>query len=98
MPNDTDENNDYAKIGYQAVYTLLPLAETDFEAVSNQDQMGSMWLDGVHDGWLMYIQALYEYTGHFNSSITKVFACEIVYQMMGRNFTGMSQTPRIAPL
>ncbi|CAH1158530.1 unnamed protein product [Phyllotreta striolata] len=86
MPNDTNENNELAKTGYKGVYTFLPLPETNFETVQNQSTPGQMWLDGIYDGWLMFIQALNNYTNNFTTN-KNLFGCQLLYDMMGRSYT-----------
>ncbi|KAJ8923609.1 hypothetical protein NQ315_010188, partial [Exocentrus adspersus] len=92
--NDTRENNDLARRGYQSVYTFMPLRETNFDDIDDQTQRGSIFLDGLYDGMMMYVQALNQSlkrdeTGQFLPNQT-LNGCQVAYQMMGRTFVGMS--------
>ncbi|VEN53485.1 unnamed protein product [Callosobruchus maculatus] len=82
-------NNILARKGYNYVYTILPYPETKFEKVANQSVRGSMYLEGLYDGMLMYIQTLTKalkknQTGHYMKQM--ITGCEMVYEMSGRTF------------
>ncbi|VEN53484.1 unnamed protein product [Callosobruchus maculatus] len=84
-------NNILARKGYNYVYTILPYPETKFEKVANQSVRGSMYLEGLYDGMLMYIQTLTKalkknQTGHYMKQM--ITGCEMVYEMSGRTFKG----------
>ncbi|XP_056646356.1 atrial natriuretic peptide receptor 2 isoform X1 [Diorhabda sublineata] len=88
---DTEENNEFARIGYQSVYSFLPLAETDFELVKKTGR-GRIWLDGIYDGMMMYFQALSNYTDNFPLISTdpnvNIVGCKMLDKMMGKPFLG----------
>nr|CAH7740158.1 unnamed protein product [Callosobruchus chinensis] len=88
VENDS-ENNILARKGYNYVYTIMPYPETKFDKVANQSVRGSMYLEGLYDGMLMYIQALTKalkknQTGHYKKQM--ITGCEMVYEMTGRKF------------
>nr|CAH7740157.1 unnamed protein product [Callosobruchus chinensis] len=92
VENDS-ENNILARKGYNYVYTIMPYPETKFDKVANQSVRGSMYLEGLYDGMLMYIQALTKalkknQTGHYKKQM--ITGCEMVYEMTGRKFKGKS--------
>lgn len=85
--NDTKENNDLARKGFESVFTLMPYRETNFTEVANQSQRGSIYLDSLYDGMLVYAQALQQTlleTG-YNKTI---YGSQMFYKMMGKTFEG----------
>ncbi|CAH1965088.1 unnamed protein product [Acanthoscelides obtectus] len=85
------ENNILARKGYEHVYTILPYPETKFDDVSNQTTRGSLYLEGLYDGMLMYIQALTnalekDQAGNYKRQM--IAGCEMVYAMTGKKFKG----------
>lgn len=91
---DTRENNDLARRGYRAVYTFMPLRETNFDEIEEQAQRGSIYLDSLYDSMMMYLQALNrslkeDESGNLLPNQT-LLGCEVAHQMMGRTFLGKS--------
>ncbi|KAG5874578.1 hypothetical protein JTB14_008433 [Gonioctena quinquepunctata] len=88
--NDTHENNELARKGYESTYTFMPLSETKFNSVKNQKIRGSIWLDGMYDGMMMLTQSLDHLL--WNDSISfenKNFpGCKMFHGMMGKSFRG----------
>ncbi|XP_045481556.1 atrial natriuretic peptide receptor 1-like isoform X1 [Harmonia axyridis] len=56
--NDTAESNEIAKSAYRSMFTFNPLLHTDFDLVKNQSNRGSIYIDGLYDGMMLYVQAL----------------------------------------
>ncbi|CAG9816745.1 unnamed protein product [Phaedon cochleariae] len=90
--NDTDENNALARKGYEAIYTIMPHSETNFSMVASQPKRGSMFLDGLYDAMMMYVQALNR-TLNRSGAIGKqdISGCELVHEMMGKSFKGKNE-------
>ncbi|KAL3290062.1 hypothetical protein HHI36_023431 [Cryptolaemus montrouzieri] len=90
--NDTVENNEIAKIGYRSIYTFTPLMHTDFDMVKNQSNRGSIYIDGLYDGMMLYAQAL---NRSFSSKIRQdnlkkegIKGYEIIEHMIGVTYRG----------
>ncbi|XP_072402724.1 atrial natriuretic peptide receptor 1 isoform X1 [Diabrotica undecimpunctata] len=85
--NDTVENNNLAKIGYQNVYSILPMVETDYEAVANTSRIrGSSYLDAIYDGMMMFTQSLNNVSDGYMD--TNISTCQLLYHSMGNTFIG----------
>ncbi|KAK9890315.1 hypothetical protein WA026_010417 [Henosepilachna vigintioctopunctata] len=56
--NDTLENNEIVKAAYKSMFTFTPLVHTDFDWVETQSKRGSIYIDGLYDGMMLYLQAL----------------------------------------
>lgn len=70
----------------------MPYRETNFTNVANQDTKGSLYLESLYDGMLVYAQALQktlQETG-FDPNKT-VRGSQMYYKMMGESFKGMFQ-------
>lgn len=88
MPDDTLENNQLARKAFESVYTMMPYSETDFAKVKNQTKRGSVYLDNIYDGMLLYAQVLNE-TLH-NTENKTVHGSNIYNNLRGKTFKGGS--------
>lgn len=71
------------------MYTILPYRETNFEEVKNQTRKGSLYLDNLYDGMLLYSQVLNQTLNKTDlHSGRSIYSGEMFYEMMGRTFKG----------
>ncbi|KAK9723098.1 Protein tyrosine and serine/threonine kinase [Popillia japonica] len=88
-PDDTDENNARAKKAYGSVFMITPYVEA-FYAAKNEtlsDLRGSILLEGIYDGLMLYAHALSDILSERNES-SLVKGIEIINNVLGTNIQG----------
>lgn len=89
--NDTFEENEIAKIAYRSMFTFTPLMHTDFDMVKNQSNRGSIYIDGLYDGMMLYSQALnrsLSYKMQYGEMAEGIKGYEIFENMIGVSYSG----------
>ncbi|GJQ69918.1 hypothetical protein Trydic_g13325 [Trypoxylus dichotomus] len=88
-PDDTDENNERARKAYRSVFTITPHIEAYY--ASNNETLngtrGALLLEGIHDGLLLYANALNNIISATNES-TLIKGIEIINNVWGANIQG----------
>lgn len=87
---DDMENNERAKKAYGSVFTITPYVEA-YYAESNTtvyDGRGSVLLEGIYDGLLLYAHALNNIISETNESSSFIKGIEIINNVMGTNIEG----------
>lgn len=73
----------------------MPLRETNFDEIEQQTQRGSIYIDSLYDGMMMYIQALNQSLKEDESGNPlpnqTLLGCQVAHQMMGRTFIGKTR-------
>ena len=84
--SDTKERNEMARKAFRSIFTFTPYDEANFASVGKQQQRGSIYLDGLYDGMLLYAAAINKALNESNGKTPKGY--DIVRNMMGTTFEG----------
>lgn len=91
--NDSDENNQRIRKAYKSLYTFTPLIEAkniESGILHENSTRGELYLDGVYDGFLLYVNAIRDMMEEHENKNTDLIVrgVDVVNKMWGRVFQG----------
>lgn len=89
-PDDTDANNERAKKAYGSVFIITPYVEASYASENNTlyDGRGSVLLEGIYDGLLLYAYALGEIIQEYAGSGDYIRGIDVINRVMGATIAG----------
>lgn len=91
-PSANDTENERAQKAFKSVYTITPRTEAEL-AIQNKtldDKRGEIFLDGMYNGFLLYLLAVQEFLNP-NQENQTIRGISAVKNMMGTSFQGRRQ-------
>ncbi|XP_017784282.1 PREDICTED: atrial natriuretic peptide receptor 2-like [Nicrophorus vespilloides] len=88
--NDTLENNEKARRAYKSLLTFTPWDEAQIvEGTANQTSPGSVYLDGIYDGFVLYAHVLQDLLfGNNDTENVVLRGVDVVSKMFGYRYIG----------